>query len=259
MTMQHRVDVFFCRIPQLPIEESVIQHQRKTLSNQEVRAADRLVDTLDQHRFILSHALLRQILALRLGLLPEEILIERTESGKPYLVPDQTLQPHDLNFSLSHSQGFIAMALGDQLALGIDVEDGQVPESIDMAQLCFHPHEAAWIADLPSDQRLCAFLQLWTLKESYLKATGGSLRLPIEEISFGLEASPQIKAVSVCRTRRQNSESWRFFSYGLSDQCRAALCVGLPTGHALEIEVQDIGYDGLPTQGATEWLGFSVA
>lgn len=94
--------------------------------------------------------------------------------GKPYL-PDRPA----VHFSLSHSGELVLCALADA-EIGCDVE---TPRKVDLALASrfFHPEEAAWLSSLPGKEQEAAFLRLWTLKESYGKALGLGLNLPLNE------------------------------------------------------------------------------
>ncbi|RMD81739.1 MAG: 4-phosphopantetheinyl transferase family protein, partial [Candidatus Dadabacteria bacterium] len=49
---------------------------------------------------------------------------------------------------------------------------------------CCTPSEAAWLEQLPPEDRVLGFLHLWTLKEAYVKATGRGLGLGVRRIGF---------------------------------------------------------------------------
>lgn len=95
------------------------------------------------------------------------------EEGKPYLAD----RP-DVHFSLSHS-GELALCALSGAAIGCDVE---TPRRVDLAlaERFFHPEESALLFSLPEREQEAAFLRLWTLKESYVKALGLGLALPLD-------------------------------------------------------------------------------
>lgn len=109
-----------------------------------------------------------------LGLSNEAIdytLLQRTVKGKP-LISD------DWHFSLSHSENKFVFAIGKQHVLGIDME------GLDYLNRCSQSHLEALAKRVFTDveldiwyrnQNLQTFLQLWTLKEAYLKALGWGL------------------------------------------------------------------------------------
>ena len=127
-------------------------------------------------RLSLGAALLLERLLIDAGLAPAGDFAFG-EQGKPYL-PERP----GLHFSLSHSGEYVLCALADA-EIGCDVE---TPRKVDLALASrfFHPEEAARLFSLPERERGTAFLRLWTLKESYIKALG-----------LGLAAGPQEQLV----------------------------------------------------------------
>ena len=84
--------------------------------------------------------------------------IKKTSNGKPYF-PDRP----DVFFSLSHAKTHVACALSD-FPVGVDIES---PREISKRAIRF----------FCSDEELVLFdpLDLWVLKESYIKLIGGTL------------------------------------------------------------------------------------
>lgn len=110
-----------------------------------------------------AHGLLERVLEERYGITSPELLLG--EQGKPYL-------PEGPEFSISHSHGIAAVAVGAQ-PLGLDVEElrpyhARVPERI------MSPSEYRWFLGRGELKR--DFFTLWTLKESYYKYLGTGLR-----------------------------------------------------------------------------------
>jgi 4'-phosphopantetheinyl transferase len=147
--------------------------------------ADRFRIAADRGAYIAAHVLLRVMLSRHANIAPEEWRFRATESGRPELDPAQA--PPDLRFSLSHTRGLAACAVGRCEALGIDAEAWREPAPIDLAKRYFAAAEARLIADLAPEERSAAFYRLWTLKEAYLKATGEGLAAPLDSFAFSLD------------------------------------------------------------------------
>lgn len=94
--------------------------------------------------------------------------------GKPYL------PGHTLSFSLSHSENIIACAVSDNMKIGIDIE---YCRSIDLGEYkdCFSPLEWNNLSSSVTPQRY--FLELWTKKESLVKADGRGLQVPLKDVN----------------------------------------------------------------------------
>lgn len=94
------------------------------------------------------------------------VRVERTPLGKPYWP-----QFPDVQFSLSHTDGCVAVAVGTG-AVGVDVEK-IASADLRIADRFFTPHEAQWVRENASQR--AAFYEIWTKKEAYLKMRGTGL------------------------------------------------------------------------------------
>ncbi len=131
----------------------------------------------------LGRAPLYAVLSAYLGVPADEIGLLEGEHGRPLLAP-----VHDpaLGFNWSHSGSDALIAVGRNIAPGIDLERSRErPRALEIAQRYFTPDEAATLAGLPVDERHAAFLQLWTAKEAVLKALGRGIAFGLHRLSIG--------------------------------------------------------------------------
>lgn len=111
--------------------------------------------------------------------IPETLpAIVKGPNGKPYLRDYQ-----DVFFNLSHSGEYVFLVLSDQ-EVGCDVEeiteDSKLKSQIAIARHFFTENEVAAIENLPdTDAQNQLFYQIWTRKESFVKAKGGGLSIPL--------------------------------------------------------------------------------
>lgn len=138
----------------------------------------------DRHCYLVSRALLRTVLAQCLSTHPAALRFAKTNKGKPYLDHPNGGQ---LEFNLSHCAGMIVLAVSDQGSIGIDVECNARVAPISIAHQCFTEQEVRTLMVFEQDYRNKQFFDLWTLKESYLKATGEGLSIPLNSFGFALE------------------------------------------------------------------------
>ncbi len=125
----------------------------------------------DRHERAAAHGLLRHLLGPWLGRDPEEIVLARDAGDRPFLPGMPGL---DLN--LSHGGGWVAVGLSLSGRIGVDVEGTARPVDWDrVAPVFLHPAELAEYRGLPAGARPRRALELWSVKEACLKATGEGL------------------------------------------------------------------------------------
>ena len=101
-----------------------------------------------------------------------------TSNGKPYLAGEESLY-----FNLSHSEEMVMCAISEK-EVGCDVEKKAVLDRR-IAEYVMTEFELERIYDLERDvEQQEMFFRLWTLKESYMKATGFGIGLAPK--SFGM-------------------------------------------------------------------------
>ncbi|MCG3148799.1 MAG: hypothetical protein PCFJNLEI_02246 [Verrucomicrobiae bacterium] len=170
-------------VPALPVEELhlwLIDLARATpnpdfLNAGERDRAARYHFAIDRQRFITRRAILRQLLGAYRGCEPASIELSANAAGKLGVTGD-------LEFNLS-SAGELALygfcrgrAVGVDLAIvAPDFAWAEVAESF------YHPAEVAYLrANVPGRD----FFRLWTIKEAFVKATGGGLGSPLAREDF---------------------------------------------------------------------------
>lgn len=109
----------------------------------------------------------------QLGLSGKELTFLENADGKPYVK-----EYPNLCYNLSHSGEYVALVL-DETPVGIDVE-GLRRGYQKLVRRFFSKEEIAVLEETWSDE---FFTKLWTRKESYLKATGYGMRMPLEGFS----------------------------------------------------------------------------
>ena len=118
-----------------------------------------------------------KMLSAGAGLLLDNLLCERglREADMQYVVGEHGKPAFadypDLHFSLSHSGMLVACAIGD-VPLGVDVQTLVTPHD-SLVNYTMNEAEISRLSSLATNEdKALYFTQLWTLKESYVKATG---------------------------------------------------------------------------------------
>lgn len=127
-----------------------------------------------------SHCLLRILLGQLINQSPEKLCFSATTHGKPQLAQ------HQLEFNISHSQHWLAIALATA-PVGVDIEfTAQAPARpwLALARRFFTANEYLHLSKQPADQLAHAFFQLWTQKEAVLKAHGGGISAGLQRLDL---------------------------------------------------------------------------
>ncbi len=134
------------------------------------------------------------------------IRVEEGTYGKPFF-PDFP----NIHFSLSHSRE-MAFAVFADTDVGCDIEFRKQPND-KLAGRFFCRDEISWMQDAKEEtEREERFYRLWTLKESFIKATGQGLRLPLDSFCFRIEETCVPQSEMRCKTWQGNIpavELWR--------------------------------------------------
>jgi 4'-phosphopantetheinyl transferase len=133
--------------------------------------------------YLLGHALARVALSAQAPeVAPARWRLRLGAGGRPVVAAPAAT---GLAFNLSHTRGLVAAAAARHCTVGLDVEwGGRMPRAMALAARYFSPAESAALAAVPPAGQPQRFLGYWTLKESYLKARGAGLGLPLRAIDF---------------------------------------------------------------------------
>jgi len=136
----------------------------------------------DYRRGQSAEALVRPWLAEALGVDAAGIVLERDRRGRPQLhVPGRAR--FDANWS--HSGEALLVALGDGVAVGVDIEWLRPrPQAMALATRFFTAAETTALAKLAPDAAETAFVALWCAKEAVLKAHGHGLSFGLDRLEF---------------------------------------------------------------------------
>lgn len=163
-------------------------HSLATVLSADERARrDRLVFPHDRRDFTAAHGLLRHTLS-RYGTTPAaDWQFETNGYGKPSIISAQAGTP-PLSFNLSHTHGLVACAAAVGVDVGVDVERiDRAAAGCEIADRYLAPSEVAMLNASSGNEYATRFVELWTLKEAYLKALGLGLSCPLHSFAFAFE------------------------------------------------------------------------
>jgi len=163
-----RVEVWLTDLDDLPLDAGPTGLTRR----------ERVVKRRIQQRFVS-----RLLLGSYLGVPGKSVEVKRNRYDKPELGGD--LARSGLQFNLSHSGRWLAVALTRGQDVGVDIEqDRTLPRAADLAQRFFIGPDVASIVELDEPERSRCFLRQWTAREALIKAVGCGIAGSIGQIAM---------------------------------------------------------------------------
>jgi 4'-phosphopantetheinyl transferase len=220
------VRVNFCVTADL--DESALEAALAVLSSSERARCARFVFARHRRDFAIAHALLRQTLSCQYAIAPDEWEFVADAGGKPMLSADLAAAA-GLRFNLAHTEGLVACAVSRIGDVGVDVEAlRHHRDELGIARRYFSPAEAADLEHCAPADRPVRFIELWTLKEAYIKAVGAGLLLPLDGFTFRFDGASALRFVLDSR----DPAVWSFGLFTPSERHRLAVAVRCATSAA---------------------------
>jgi 4'-phosphopantetheinyl transferase len=182
----------------------------------------------DRKVFVATRALVRTVLSRYAAVAPREWRFVTGKHGKPHIAHPGVAP--SIYFNLANTLGLVVCAVSvAHESIGVDVERiDRKTEILDLADRFFSRSEARALRALPSSERLCRFVAVWTLKESYIKARGVGLTQPLNQFSFLLDQ----KEIGIVFDERMSDDATRWRFALLDSPPHYMIAVGADTGGA---------------------------
>lgn len=165
----------------------------------------------DMFRALVADILTRWIISKKFKINLKDIIFEFESHGKPFIKNIQ-----NIHFNNSHSGDWIVCAV-HELPIGIDIEKIN-PIDFAIAKRFFSETENIELFKKEGQAKLEYFFDLWTLKESYIKATGKGLSTPLNAFSiFKHNNSIKIKL-------QDKYLDYYFKQYNIDNDYKLAVC-----------------------------------
>ncbi len=140
----------------------------------------------DAQRVLIGDLLIRSIACRHLKLRNDELDFRTNEYGKPYLVGID-----DFHYNLSHSGRWVVCVV-DTKPIGIDIEE-IVPVEMDIIYNYFSHEEINYLKETSLEKKKEVFYDIWTLKESYIKALGYGLSEELNSFTIEMYGDSKVK------------------------------------------------------------------
>ncbi len=167
---------------------------------------------IDKQRSLIGDLIVRRFYAKELNINPFILEFEYNEHEKPSL--KNFPKAH---FNISHSGDFVVVAFSD-CSVGIDIEKNK-GNRLAVAKRFFAKEELNDLFTYPEGvKQIEYFYQLWTLKESYMKAIGKGISMSLSSFSFQ-------KIYSNYRLRYSSEDiGYQFTTYKIHPEYACNLC-----------------------------------
>lgn len=191
------------------------------LSEDERIRANKFYFETARSQFIVGRGLLRTLLGEYLHIDPARVEFDYEAHGKPMLKKNQFDQLIQFNVSHSEQWGIAAVCLNCRI--GVDIEwHRPLADMDDLARQFFTKRESALLESLSGKKKRELFYRLWTCKESYLKASGEGLLIPLDQVEVRFEAGDVASLLS--NDGREMSE-WRVHTFSPLNDYQCAVCI----------------------------------
>lgn len=204
------IEIYAVKLP-LETNDQVILKLMSTLPAEKQERINRFVRREDTIRTLTAEILSRLAICHRLSIKNNAIKLEYNQYGKPLLKGNMNLY-----FNNSHSGQWVVSAISSSL-VGVDVE--RISEvDLGIAERFFSPWEYNDLMQKDGEVRRNYFFDLWTLKESYIKAVGMGLSLPLSSFTI------KVKADNISISTQNKFDCNFFKQYAIDSTYRLALC-----------------------------------
>lgn len=167
----------------LPLELTIseLEKAKSLLVEDEKTRAERFYFDKHRNHYVAARSQMRKILGFYLNIDNEKIIFSYNEFGKPFLDNEA------IHFNLSHSHNLALFAVNLRYELGIDIEwMHRKTNLLEIGERFFSANEYAELKSLPAELQRQGFFNCWTRKESYIKARGKGLGLPLSKFEVSL-------------------------------------------------------------------------
>lgn len=201
----------------------LIRRYHGLLSDEERERQQRFYFGIDRHCYLVARALVRTVLSRYEPITPRDWQFTTNAYGRPEIAAIHG-EAARLRFNISHTNSLILMGVAYQRRLGVDVENDRLREApLEAAQKFFAEREILDLYALPPMKRKERFFAYWTLKESYIKARGMGLSLPLDRFCFHFPSDEHVR-LSVDESLADSASMWWIWQFRPLDDHVGALC-----------------------------------
>jgi len=221
---EHCVDLWLID-PNDHHDKSTLEAYSNLLTAEEKARIDRFINLNARHEALVTRAFVRTLLSYYTqgdtAIEPQQWRFEKGDKGKPEIIDP----PLPLRFNLSHTEGLIVCAVTLNADIGVDVEYIlRKNDYLKIAKYKFAPSEVNTVINAPKHDQRHHFYNYWTLKESYIKAIGAGLSVPLDQFYFDIKDDSNV-AINFTDQLPDNGDNWQHWLLQPTSTHRIALSV----------------------------------
>lgn len=170
---------------------------RRMMSAEEKRRCDRYRHEPSRRCCLVTRKLVRTTLSELGARKPREWEFGAESRGRPYL-KNPTDELATMDFNIAHSTQKVVLAVAFEGRVGVDLEPIRRRVDHDLvAEKFFHADEKKDLKKLDGAARRRRFLELWVLKEAWMKADGRGMGAGLSEVVFDFDAQGRPRLVAL--------------------------------------------------------------
>jgi len=219
---QHELHLWVCHYNEVNDKTSNDVY-RGLLDEQESAQEARFQFEKDQRRYLITRAMVRAVLSRYEQVDPKDWRFSVNSYGRPEIA-NHVRGDLVLVFNISHTQGLIGLGVANKRMLGVDVENVLARQApIASADHFFSPSEVSALRRVRPSEQQDRFFEYWTFKESYIKARGMGLSIPLDKFSFFYPRAGSVQ-ISIHPDLADDPKRWQFWQFRPTPEYLVAVC-----------------------------------
>ncbi len=249
----NQIHLWYVRPAECNSQELLESYQR-LLTKEETVRQQRYIFAEDRHDALVTRAFVRELVSFYVEEKPEKLSFQVGDNGKPELLNCSL----PLKFNISHTKDLIICAVTLNDEIGCDVEQtNRDNDVLSIAERFFSKDETTALFSLVETEQIPRFFDYWTLKESYIKAWGLGLAIPLGDFSFYIDTCEHHQSyqnhnirLSFSENRQDNPDHWQSWLCYPSPDYRIAVSIWNPTIKLSQSEPFEISvFKSMPLEG----------
>lgn len=208
------------------LESNKLEELAKYLSNEKYERIKKFYKLEDYKRTLFADILARYMISKTIKKEFTEIIFDYNKYGKPFLRGEP-----NVHYNMSHSGDWVVAVIHSS-PIGIDIEE-IIPIDLRIGKRFFTDKEYEYIMNKNPMNRLEHFYEIWTLKESYIKAVGRGLSIPLNSFNICINDN------TISIETENEFKNYNFRQYNIDCNYKMAIC------HVKEAVDEEINIFGL--------------